>query len=97
MVQLDLSCLNGSGHAPLLCDHGSNFSVHVMIALELNCDSPVFLGPGIVIHGHVCRVIGQAFKEPVGELPFFFNGDALRGEEFVSVDGFIDADGVQTV
>ena len=44
LVQLDLSCLDGSGHAPLLCDHGSNFSVCLVISLELSCDSPVFLG-----------------------------------------------------
>ena len=44
LVQLDLGGLDGSGHAPLLCDHGSNFSVGLMVALELSCDSPVFLG-----------------------------------------------------
>ena len=45
LVQLDLSCLDGSGHAPLLCDQGGNFIVCLMISLELSCDSPVFLGP----------------------------------------------------
>ena len=44
LVQLDLGCLDGSGHAPLLCDHGGNFSVGLMVALKLSCDSPVFLG-----------------------------------------------------
>ena len=44
LVQLDLGCLNGSGHAPLLCDQGGNISVHLVISLELSCDSPVFLG-----------------------------------------------------
>ena len=53
LVQLDLSCLDGSGHAPLLCDQGSNFSMHLMVPLELSCDSPVFLGSGIVVHGSV--------------------------------------------
>ena len=43
LVQLDLSCLDGSGHTPLLCDHGGKFSVHIRILLELSCDSPVFL------------------------------------------------------
>ena len=44
LVQLDLSCLNGSSHAPLLCDQGGNFSVHLMVLLKLSCDPPVFLG-----------------------------------------------------
>ena len=44
LVQLDLSCLDGSGHAPLLCDQSGNFSMHLVISLELSCDSPVFLG-----------------------------------------------------
>ena len=44
LVQLDLSCLDGSGHAPLLCNQGSNFSVCLVVLLELSCDSPVFLG-----------------------------------------------------
>ena len=97
LIQLDLSCLDGSGHAPLLCNHGSNFSVHVMVPLELSCDSPVFLGPGIIVHGHVCGVVGEAFEEPMGELPFFFNGNALRGEELMLIDGLVDADSAQTV
>ena len=45
LVQLDLSCLDGSSHAPLLCNQGGNFSMHLMVPLELSCDSPVFLGP----------------------------------------------------
>ena len=44
LVQLDLSCLDGSSHAPLLCDQGGNFSMHLMVSLELSCDPPVFLG-----------------------------------------------------
>ena len=97
LVQLDLGCLDGSGHAPLLCDHGSNFSMCVMVLLELSCDSPVFLGSGVIVHGSVCGVVGKSFKEPVGELPFFFDGDMLRGEEFVSVDGFVNTNSAQTV
>ena len=97
LVQLDLGCLDGSGHAPLLCNHGSNFSMHVMVALELSCDSPVFLGPGVIVHGCVHRVIGKAFEKPVGEFPFFFNSDALWGEELMLVDGFVDANGTQAV
>ena len=50
LVQLYLSYLNGSDHAPLLCNQGGNFSVHVMILLELSCDSPVLLGAGVVVH-----------------------------------------------
>ena len=45
LVQLDLGCLDGSGHAPLLCNHGGNFSVCIVVSLKLSCDSPVFLGP----------------------------------------------------
>ena len=44
LVQLDLGSLDGSGHTPLLCNHGSNFRVGLMVALELSCDSLVFLG-----------------------------------------------------
>ena len=97
LIQLDLGCLDGSGHTPLLCDHGSNFSVHVMVVLELSCDSPIFLGSGIVVHGGVHGVIGEASEEPVGEFPFFFDGDALWGKQLVTVNGLIDADGAQTV
>ena len=97
LVQLDLACLDGSSHAPLLCDQGSNFSVRVMVLLELSCDSPVFLGSGIVVHDGVHGVVGEAFKEPMGELPLFVDGDALRGKELVLVDRLIDADGAQTV
>ena len=35
LVQLDLGSFNGSGHAPLLCNQGGNFSMHVMVPLEL--------------------------------------------------------------
>ena len=44
LVQLDLGCLDGSSHAPLLYDLGGNFSVGLMVSLELSCDSPVLLG-----------------------------------------------------
>ena len=53
LVQLDLGGLNGSSHTPLLCDQGSNFSMCVMVPLELSCDSPVLLGLGVVVHGSV--------------------------------------------
>ena len=33
----------------------------------------------------------------MGELPFFIDGDALRGEEFLSVDGLVNANGAQAV
>ena len=45
LVQLELGHFNSSGHAPLLCDQGGNFIMHVMVPLELSCNSPVFLGP----------------------------------------------------
>ena len=97
LIQLDLGGFDGSGHAPLLCNQGSNFSVCVMVLLELSCDSPVFLGSGIIVHGSVHRVVGQAFKEPVGKLPFLIDGDALGREEFMPIDGLIDADSAQAV
>ena len=53
LVQLELSGFNGSSHTPWLCDQGSNFIVHVMVLLKLSCNSPVFLGSGVVIHGCV--------------------------------------------
>ena len=71
--------------------------MHVMIALELSCDPPVFLGPGVVVHGGVCRVIGEAFEKPVGEFPFFVNSDALQGKELVLVDGLADTNGAQAI
>ena len=80
LVQLDLSCLNGSSHAPLLCNHGGNFSVCVMVPLKLSCDSPVLLGSGVVVHGCVHRVISEPFEEPMGEFPLFLDGDVLWGE-----------------
>ena len=97
LVQLDLGCLNGSGHAPLLCDQGGNFSMHVMVPLELSCDPPVFLGPGIVVHGHVGGVLHESFEKPIREFSLFVNGDALRGEKLMPVDGLIDANGAQAV
>ena len=97
LVQLDLSGLDGSGHAPLLCDHGSNFSMCVMVPLELSCDSPIFLSLGVVVHHSVHGVIGQSFKEPVGKLPLFVNGDALGQEEFVPVDRLVDSGSAQAV
>ena len=97
LVQLDLSCLNGSSHAPLLCNHGGNFSMCVMIVLELSCNSPVFLSSGVVVHHHVHGVIGEAGKEPVMELPLFFDGDVLWWEEFVPIDGLVDTDSTQAV
>ena len=42
LVQLDLSCLDGSGHAPLLCNQGSNFSVHLVVSLKLSYDPQSF-------------------------------------------------------
>ena len=97
LIQLDLGCLDGSGHTPLLCDHGSNFSVHVMIALELSCDSPVFLGSGVVVHCGVHGVIGEAGKEPMGEFSLFVDGNMLGWEEFMPVDGLVNADGAQAI
>ena len=80
LVQLDLSCLDGSSHAPLLCNHGGNFSVHVMIALELSCNPPVFLGPGVIVHHSVCGIIGEALKEPMREFSLFSMVMHCRGK-----------------
>ena len=97
LVQLDLGCLDGSGHAPLLCDQGGNFSVCVVILLELSCDSPILLGSGVVIYGHVHGVICKPFKEPMREFSLFIDGDVLQGKEFMPVDGLIDSDSAQAV
>ena len=97
LVQLDLSCLDGSSHAPLLCNHGGNFSVHFVISLELSCDSPVLLGPRVIVHGHVHGVIGKAFEEPMREFSLFLDGDALWGEEFMLIDGLVNTDSAQAV
>ena len=97
LVQLDLGSFNGSSHTPLPCDHGSNFSVCVMVPLELSCDPPIFLSSGIIVHCHVHRVIGQAFEEPVGKLPFFVDGNVLGREELMPVDRLVNPSCAQTV
>ena len=97
LVQLDLGHLNGSGHAPLLCNQGGNFSVRVMISLELSCDSPVFLGPGVIVHSHVHGVLHESFKEPMREFSLFIDGDMLWGKEFVPIDRLVDTNGAQAV
>ena len=97
LVQLDLGCLNGSSHAPLLCDQGGNFSMHIMISLELSCNSPVFLGLGVIVHGSVHGVICEAFKKPMREFSLLIDGDTLREKEFMPVDGLIDTDSTQAV
>ena len=80
LVQLQLGHFDGSSHAPLLCNQGGNFSVGVMIPLELSCDSPVFLGTGIIVHCSVGGVVGKGVEEPIGELPLFINSDMLWWE-----------------
>ena len=45
LLQLQLEGINSSSQAPFLCNQAGNFIVHVMIPLELSCNSPVFLGP----------------------------------------------------
>ena len=97
LVQLDLSCLDGSGHAPLLCNQGGNFSMCLMVSLELSCDPPVFLGSGIVVHGGVQRVVGEACKEPMMEFSLFFDGDSLGRKELMPVDRLVNTDGAQAV
>ena len=97
LVQLYLGGFDGSSHTSLLCNQGGNFSVCVMVPLELSCNSPVFLSSGVVVHCCVCGVVGKAFKEPIGEFPFFVDGDALRGEQLMLVDGLVDADSAQAV
>ena len=97
LVQLDLGHLDGSSHTPLLCDQGGNFSVHVMVLLELSCDPPIFLSLGVVVHGRVHGVICKPFKEPMREFPLLIDGDMLWGKEFVPVDGLVDADSAQAV
>ena len=71
--------------------------MHVMVLLELSCDSPVFLGSGIIVHGSVHGVLGEGVEEPVGEFPFFVDGDVLWGKEFVPVDRLTDAGSAQAV
>ena len=97
LVKLYLSSFDGSGHAPLLCNQGSNFSMCVMVSLELSCNSPVLLGFRVVVHGSVYGVIGKGFKEPMGKFPFFVDSDALRWEQLMSIDGLVNTDGAQTV
>ena len=44
VLQLLLEGLNGSGQALVLCNQGGNVIMHVMVLLELSCNSPVLLG-----------------------------------------------------
>ena len=97
LVQLLLEGFNRSSQAPLLCDQGGNFIVHVMVPLELSCNSPVLLGPQVVVHGHVCGVVGKGVKEPVGKFPIFINGDVLRWEQLMPVDGLTDTSSAKAV
>ena len=80
LLQLVLEGLNGSVHAPVLCNQGGNVIMHVMVLLKLSCNSPVLLGSQVVGHSHVGGVTAKQLKEPVGELPLFINGDALGGK-----------------
>ena len=45
----------------------------------------------------VSGVATEQLKEPVGELPLFIDGDALRGEQLLSVDWFTNPSGAKTV
>ena len=68
-----------------------------MISLELSCDSPILLSPGVVVHGCVCGVICEPFEEPMREFSLLIDGDMLWGKEFMPVDGLVDANGAQAV
>ena len=50
LVQLLLEGFNGSSQAPLLCDQAGNVIVHVIVLLELSCNSPVLLSLQVVGH-----------------------------------------------
>ena len=71
--------------------------MHVMISLELSCDSPILLSLGVVVHGCVCGVVCEPFEEPMREFSLLIDGDMLLGKEFVPIDGLVDADGAQAV
>ena len=97
LVQLLLEGFNGSGQALLLCNQAGNVIMHVMVPLELSCNSPVFLGLQVVDHHGVGRVIAEGVKKPVGKLSLFVNGDMLGSKQLLSVDWLTDAGGAQTV
>ena len=97
LLQLQLEGFNGSSQAPLLCNHAGNVIVHVMIPLELSCNSPVFLGLQAVDHHSVGGVTAEQVKEPMGEFPLFVNGDAFGSKQLLSVDQLTDAGGAQAV
>ena len=97
LLQLLLEGFNGSGQAPLLCNQGGNVMVHVMVLLELSCNSPVFLGPRVVGHGSVGGVIAEQLEEPVGKFPLFVYGDALGHEQLLPLDWLTNPSGAQAV
>src|SRR5580692_4110255 len=69
----------------------------VKIASELSGGSPVphLEGPGDDCV--VARGIGDGVEEPLGVVPVFVDGEALRGEEFLTVDGLVLAIRAQAV
>src|SRR5580692_1107942 len=69
----------------------------VKIASELSGDSPVphLEGPGDDCV--VTRGVGDGVEEPLGVVPVFVNGEALRGEELLAVDGLVFAIRAQAV
>ena len=79
LLQLLLEGLNASGQALVLCNQGGNVIMHVMVPLELSCNSPVLLGLQVVGHGCVGGVTAKQLTEPAGELPLFIDSDALGG------------------
>src|SRR5580692_2474777 len=61
----------------------------VKVAAELSGDSPVphVEGPGD--DGVVARQVGDGIEKPLGVLPVFVDGKALRGKEFLAIDGLV--------
>ena len=97
LLLLKVEGLNGSSQAPLLSDQAGNVIVHVMKQLELSCNSTVFLGSQVVVHGSVGRVLGEQVKESVGKFPFFVDGNALGSEQLLVVNWLADAGSAQAV
>ena len=94
---LKVEGLNGSGQALLLCDQAGNVIVHVLEPLELSCNSPILLGPWIVVHGSIGGILGEQVEEPVRELPFFIDGDVLRSKQLLAADWLTDTGSAQAV
>jgi hypothetical protein len=94
---LMLEGINVGFEAVKLPLQGSEIIGCIKVAVELSSNSPV---PHVEGPGDDCvmaRWVGNGIKEPLGVLPVFVDGEALRGEELMAVDRLVHAVHAQAV